>query len=96
VHRTHEADGRLHDDLVDHLHTSVVLGHSPTTETAALASLVLAVGLEPHLFPRSDRRAIKRRMAEIAGECGDGEWVGSAVADAVNAVDAIMGITPSG
>ena len=96
VHRTHEADGRLHHELVDHLYGAVVLGHQPATETAAVASLALAVGLEPHLFPRSDRRAIKRRMVEVAGTCSDGEWVGTAVAPAVNAVDATMGITPPG
>jgi len=95
VHRTREADGRLHHELVDHLHDAVVLGHAPSPETAMLAVLALAVGLEPHLFPRSDRRAVRRRMIEVASECGHGEWVGTAVAGAVNAVDAAMGITPT-
>jgi hypothetical protein len=36
VHRTHEADARLHHDLVDHLHDAVVLGHRPSRETAVL------------------------------------------------------------
>lgn len=37
IHRTREADGRLHHELVDHLHDAVVLGHTPSSETAALA-----------------------------------------------------------
>jgi hypothetical protein len=90
VHRTHEADGRLHHELVDHLHDAVVLGHRPSRETAALASLALAVGLERHLFPRSDRRAVEQRMAEIA----EGQWVGSAVRHVIDADNAAMGITP--
>jgi hypothetical protein len=91
VHRTHEADARLHHELVDHLHDAVVLGHRPSRETAALASLALAIGLERHLFPRSDRRAVEQRMAEIA----EGRWVGSAVRHAIDAVNAAFGITPS-
>jgi Golgi phosphoprotein 3 (GPP34) len=91
VHRTHEADGRLHHKLVDHLHDAVVLGHRPSRETAALASLALAVGLERHLFPRSDRRAVAQRLAEIA----EGRWVGSAVRHTIDAVNATLGITPS-
>jgi hypothetical protein len=91
VHRTHEADGRLHHELVDHLHDAVVLGHRPSRETAALASLTLAIGLERHLFPRSDRRVVEQRIAEIA----EGRWVGSAVRHAIDAVNAALGITPS-
>ena len=34
-------------------------------------------------------------MAEVATECRDGAWVGTAVAGAVNAVDAALGITPT-
>lgn len=91
VRRTNEADARLHHELVDHLHDAIVLGHRPSRETAALASLALAIGLERHLFPRSDRRAVEQRMAEIA----EGRWVGSAIRHAIDAVDAALGITPS-
>jgi hypothetical protein len=90
LHRTHESDGRLHHALLDHLNDSVVLGHPPSPETAALASLVLAVGLERHLFPRSDRHEIRRRMAEIA----DGWWVAPAVSGAVMVVDVALGLGP--
>ena len=95
VHRTHETDGRVHHELVEHLHDAVVLDHAPSPETAALALLALAVGLERHLFPRVDRRVIGRRLAEVATECGEGAWVGTAVACAVNAMDAALGITPT-
>lgn len=94
LHRTHETDGRLHHELADHLHDAVVLGHPATPETSALALLALAVGLDQHLFPRSDREAIRRRMREVAAGCADCVWAGAAVAGAVNAVDAAMGITP--
>jgi hypothetical protein len=94
VHRTHETDGRLHHDLVDHLHDTVVLDHAPTPETAALAALALAVGLDRHLFPRADRLLVRQRMAEVAAECGDAAWVAPSVSAAVNAVDAALGVTP--
>ena len=54
------------------------------------SSLVLAVGLQHHLFPRCDQRAIQRRMAEFAGE----QWVVEAVAHTINATDAALGILP--
>jgi hypothetical protein len=96
IHRTHETDGRLHHELEDHLHDAVVQGHRPSLKTAALASLALAVGLDRHLFPRSDRRAVRQRMAEVAGECPECEWVADAVHRAVDATDAALGITPTG
>ena len=95
VHGTHETDGRIHHELVEHLHDAVVLDHAPSPETAALALLALAVGLERHLFPRVDRRVMGRRLAEVATKCGVGTWVATAVACAVNVMDAALGITPT-
>jgi hypothetical protein len=94
VHRTHETDGRLHHELIGHLRDAVVLGRSASSETSALAVLALAVGLDRHLFPLSDRRAIRTRLEGIATACGDGAWVGAAVSGAVAAVDAARGIVP--
>jgi Golgi phosphoprotein 3 (GPP34) len=96
IHRTHETDGRLHHALEDQLHDAVVLGHTPSWETAALASMALAVGLDRHLFPRSDRYAVRRRIAEVAAECPECEWVADAVQRAVDATDVALGITPAG
>ena len=96
IHRTHETDGRLRHELEDHLQDAVVLNHSPSRQTAALASLALAVGLDANLFPRSDHRAVRRRMAEVAGECPECEWVADTVHRAVDASDAALGITPAG
>jgi hypothetical protein len=90
VHRTHESDGRLHHQLQHDLDDAVVLGRPPSRETAALAALVLAVGLERDLFRRSDRHEIRRRMAEIA----DGGWVAQAVAGEVTVVDVALGLAP--
>ncbi|WP_051232163.1 GOLPH3/VPS74 family protein [Pseudonocardia asaccharolytica] len=90
-HCTPEVDGRIEHELVGHLHDAVVLGHPASRETAAVASLALAVGLERHLFPRADRRAVRHRMQEIA----EGQWVGAAVRQAVVALDAALGIVPS-
>jgi hypothetical protein len=94
VHHTHETDGRLHHELVDHLHDAVVLGRQPSSETAALAALALAVGLDRHLFPRSDHRAVRRRMTEVATEYPQAGAVVASVAAARNAIDAALGITP--
>jgi hypothetical protein len=95
LHRTRETDGRLHHELLDHLHDAVVLDHTPAPETAALASLALAVRLDRRLFPRSDRSAVRHRMGEVAARCSDGAWVTSAVTAAINAADAASGITPA-
>ena len=95
VHRTRETDGRLHHELLDHLHDAVVLDHTPAPDTAALASLALAVGLDRRLFPRSDRSAVRHRTGEAAARCSDGALrQASAVTAAVNAADAARGITP--
>jgi hypothetical protein len=88
VHHTHQVDARIEHELVSGLRDTVVLGRPASAETAAVASLVLAMGLEQHLFPRADRRAIRRRIHEIAGD----EPVGAAVKRAVDAVDAALGI----
>lgn len=90
LHHRQQADDRLEHELLHQLSDAVVLGRPPSPETAALVSLALAVGLERHLFPRSDRRAVQLRMREIAR----GEWVGEAVRRAVLAVDAALGLTP--
>lgn len=90
VHRTPESDGHLHHQLQDQLDDAVVLGHPPSQETAALASLVLATGLDRQLFPRSDQQEIRRRMTEIA----EGGWVAPAVAGAVTVVDVALGLVP--
>jgi hypothetical protein len=93
VHRTHESDGRLHHDLRNQLRNSVLLGHPPSPETAALASLVLAVGLERQLFPEVDRHESGRRLAKIAA-IADGGWVATAVAGAVTVIDVALGLPP--
>ena len=88
VHQTPQADTSVEFGLTDHLNDAVVLGHPPAPRTAALASLVLAIGLQHHLFPRCDQLAIQRRMAELAS----GQWVVEAVAHTINATDAALGI----
>jgi prepilin-type processing-associated H-X9-DG protein len=95
VHHTHETDARLHHELVDHLREAVVLGRAPSSETAALAALALAVGLDRHLFPRADRLAVRKRMTEISDECVETSQLARAVACEVNAVDAALGIPPA-
>ena len=85
----------MHHELIGHLHDcGGTRPTPPSSETSALALLALAVGLDRHLFPLSDRQAIRTRLREIATECADGSWVGAAVAGAVNAMDAAIGITP--
>jgi hypothetical protein len=88
VHHAHQTDSTFEHELVERMNESVVLGRPADPETAALVSLVAAVGLERCLFPRSDRRAVQQRMEEIA----HGEWVGKAVHHAIEAQDAALGI----
>jgi hypothetical protein len=90
VHHAHQADGTIEHELLERLHDAVVLERPASRETAALVSLTLAVGLERHLFPRSDRRAIQHRMRQIA----EGEWVGEAVKHEIDASNAALGIGP--
>src|SRR3954447_3605862 len=90
VHRARESNGLLHHQLLDRLTDSIVLDGPPSRETAALASLVLATGLDRCLFPRADRHEVRRRMAEIA----DGGWVAPAVAGAVTVIDVALGVEP--
>jgi hypothetical protein len=88
VHHTHQIDDRIEHELVHRLHDVVVFGRPASRRVAAVVSLVLAVGLAGHLYPRSDRRAIRHRMYEIAGD----DWVGAAVRHAIDAVNAALGI----
>ncbi|HEY3261168.1 MAG TPA: GPP34 family phosphoprotein [Pseudonocardiaceae bacterium] len=91
VHHVHQADDRIEHELMDHLSDAVVLSHPASRETAAVVSLALAVGLERHLFPRSDRRAIRQRMQQVAAGSA-GAWVGVAVKHAIDAVNASLGV----
>ena len=88
VHLTPQRDVSVERGLTDRLLDAVVLGHPASPRTAALASLVLAVGLEHHLFPRCDQRAIQRRIAALTGE----QWVVEAVTHTINATNAALGI----
>ena len=86
VRRMPEVDGRIEAELVGRLRNVVLSGATPDARTAAIISLALACGLERHLFPGADRRAVARRMQGIA----DGEWAGAAVNKAVDALNAAV------
>jgi len=88
VHHTHQVDDRIEQSLMDRLRDAVVLGRPPSPHTTAVVSLALAVGLDRHLFPRADRRAVRQRMEQIAAD----EWVGAAVRHTVGAIEAALGI----
>jgi Golgi phosphoprotein 3 (GPP34) len=90
VRHMQEIDTRIEHDLMLRLNQVVVLGHPASRETTAMVSLVLALGLERQLFPRSDQRAVRHRMHEIA----EGEWVGEAIRHAVDAADTTLGVGP--
>ncbi|WP_298988768.1 GPP34 family phosphoprotein [uncultured Pseudokineococcus sp.] len=70
-----EADGGPEDRVRGRLHDAVVVGTTPDARTAALASLVKALGLRREVFPEADRRATDRRLEQLA----EGEWAGAAV-----------------
>ena len=86
VRRTPEVDGRVEAELVGRLRDVVLSGATPDARTAAIVSLALAFGLERHLFPGAARRAVARRMQQVA----EGEWAGAAVSKAVAAVNAAV------
>ena len=96
IHRTHETDGRLHHALEDHLHDAVVLGHTPSGRPPRWRRWRWPWGWTGTCSRASDRRAVRQRMAEVAGECPECEWVADAVHRAVDATDVALGITPAG
>jgi hypothetical protein len=81
-----QADPALRDGVLARLEGPVLRGTGPDERTAALASLVLAVELQKHLFPGADRKAVKRRLKEIS----EGEWAGAAVKKAIAAASAAI------
>lgn len=81
-----ETDDGPEREVRARLDDAVLRGATPERRTAALVSLVKASGLRKVCFPDGDRKAIERRMTEIA----EGEWAGEAVQKAVDAVTAAM------
>ncbi|OQS16173.1 hypothetical protein B0T36_05140 [Nocardia donostiensis] len=67
------------------VHAAVVDEIEPDDRTAALISILHAVGVLPKLFPGSDKRAVQRRGKTIS----EGEWGGPAVRKAVQEVQAV-------
>jgi hypothetical protein len=78
------ADAAAIEEPLSRLRAAVVDRAEPDERTAALAGLVHAAKLGRRVFPRDDRRAVKRRLAEIA----DGDWSAAAVRRAVAAATA--------
>lgn len=67
----------------DQLSGVLIEGLDPGPRTAALVSLLSAVDAAAKAFPDADRKAIRKRAKDIA----DGEWAGSAVRKAVDAIN---------
>ncbi len=61
------------------LDAAVLRGVTPDDRTAALAALVHATNLRSTVFPGADRRAVKKRLADLA----EGQWAAEAVRRAV-------------
>ncbi|MFD1504221.1 GPP34 family phosphoprotein [Georgenia yuyongxinii] len=80
------ADSAHEESLRRALHDVLVLGRTPAPREGALISLLHAVDQVPKLVggPGSDRRQLRRRAKEIA----EGEFAGTAVRKAVEAVNA--------
>jgi hypothetical protein len=81
-----EVDGSHERALRSELGAALLDGITPIPRTAALVSLLSAVGAAPKLFPDADRRAVKKRAKEIA----EGDWAGKAVRKSVEAVNAAI------
>jgi hypothetical protein len=78
------ADADATEEPLNRLRAAVIDRGAPDERTAALAGLVHAAKLTSRVFPRDDRRAVKRRLAEIA----DGDWSAAAVRRVIAAATA--------
>jgi hypothetical protein len=78
------ADPAARDEPLGRLRAAVLDGAVPRPRTAALAGMVSAAGLDRAVFPDADRRAVRRRLKEIA----EGDWATKAVRQAIAAVQA--------
>ncbi|MBJ8344185.1 GPP34 family phosphoprotein [Antrihabitans sp. YC2-6] len=65
------------------LERALIHNATPSPHNAALISLLSAIDGVHKVFPDADRKAIKKRATEIA----EGEWAGTAVRKAVEAVN---------
>jgi hypothetical protein len=84
IKRYQAAEPALGEAVLARLRASVIDGATPDERTAALASLVHAARLGRQVFPDADRRAVNRRLTEIA----DGDWAADAVRKAIRAAQA--------
>ena len=78
------AEPAARDEPLGRLRAAVLDGATPEPRTAALAGMVSAAGLDRAVFPDADRRAVRRRLKEIA----EGDWAAKAVRQAIAAVRA--------
>ena len=90
VHTLRVEDTTVERRPFDRLRDAVLLDQAASPETRGLASLTLAVGLDRHLFPRSDREAVRTRLAAVAA----GMWAGDAVRQAIGSLDSHLGREP--
>lgn len=74
----------VESDARARLDAAVLRGHDPEPRTAALVALVQAANLRKMAFPDADRKAVERRMSEIA----EGTWAAEAVRQAVQDIHA--------
>jgi hypothetical protein len=84
VRRYETVEPALGEAVLARLRASVVDGARPDERTAALVSLLHAARLGGQVFPDADRRAVRRRLAEIA----EGDWAAEAVRKAIRAAQA--------
>ncbi len=94
-HRFPAVDVEPRTAVLGRLRAAVLDGRRPEQRTAALAAMISAAGLQRRIFDpmiaddggrvqREGRRAVKRRLAEIA----DGDWAAEAVRKAIRDVRA--------
>lgn len=93
VHRTPQADGRVEQELRRDLREAVIRHQTPPVQTAALISLVQAVGIDQMLFARHAEHSVMVRMDEITRGLGEHVWVARAVNQTITALNAALGIS---
>lgn len=79
-----EADGSVERELRDTLDAVVRGGAEPDERAVALLGLLHGAGLQELAFPEAEKKALDRRLTELA----QGQWSVPVVRDAVRAVQA--------
>lgn len=81
-----EKDPAVEHEIVERVRSAVHSSGDPDTRTAALVSLLNAVGLLRKVLPEEDKRSLEARAKQIS----EGDWGGTAVRKAIEEIQAAV------